>query len=230
MNFLWDIALRAANQGIEEEKLFFAQAEEYSPFYEQAFSCLNEHGIPSEKIELNLLLRFADIFQEILSTKGDEFPEFRRYLIDAALHLILHTDLHHGLTKREIYVKKIMEELEEGIFWRRAAEEFRQIPREKQGRVATLALNQMQTGSSLEVFCRGLLILFPDAMLYQIRHEKKNLILYLRKKKTEQNGRMLQFIQDMFLPVHYDLRIFWEYHFGIIGVEETMKIDEMALY
>ena len=63
MNFLWDIALRASQQGTKEEELFFCQAEAYSPFYEQAFPCLNETRVEGGEVELNLLFRFADIFQ-----------------------------------------------------------------------------------------------------------------------------------------------------------------------
>ena len=66
MNFLWDIALRAKEQGFKKEELFFKQAEEYSPYFEQSFSCVNETKVTSPVIESNLLYRFADIFQDIL--------------------------------------------------------------------------------------------------------------------------------------------------------------------
>lgn len=230
MNFLWDIALRAKQQGIGEEELFFRQAEEYSPFYEQAFSCLNETKIYNNEIELNLLFRFAPVFEYLLAEDVEEYQEFKKYLIDAALHMILYTDLRHGVTKRDIYIRKIREELENGIFWKDAAKDFKLIPYEKRNRLATLILNQIQTGSSLMVFCRGILVLFPDAMLYQIKADRKKLLLYLKESRTETNERILKLVQEMFLPISYDLRIFWKYHFGIIGVDEVMKIDEIALY
>jgi len=230
LNFLWDIALRAQQQGKKEEDLFFCQAKEYSPFYEQSFSCLNETVIHSDIIELNLLFRLADLFQDILAEDAQDMPQLKRYLIDAALHLILHTDLYHGLTKRDVYIYRLLEELENGTFWRTAAEEFTLIPHEKRSRIATLVLNQIQTGSSLMTFRRGLLVLFPEAVLYQVKTERKKLLLYLEENKTTTNERMLNFIQDMFLPVSYDLRVFWKYHFGIIGVDAAMQIDEIALY
>ena len=230
MNFLWDIALRAKQQGIGEEELFFCQAEEYSPFYEQSFSCLNETKIYNHEIELNLLFRFASIFEYLLAEEVEDYPEFKKYLIDAALHMILYTDLRHGVTKRDIHIRKIREEMEKGIFWRDAAEEFKLISYEKRNRLATLILNQIQTGSSVMAFRRGILVLFPDAMLYQIKADRKKLLLYLKESKTEVNERILQLVQDMFLPISYELRVFWKYHFGIIGVDGAMKIDEIALY
>lgn len=230
MNFLWDIALKAQQQGKREEELLFCQAREYSPFYEQAFSYLNETKVEEAVIELNLLVRFAEIFQYILAEDNRQYPEFEKYLIDAALHMILHADIYHGVSKRDIYIRKLTQEIENGTYWKRAAEEFKLIPFEKRSRIATLVLNQIQTGASVMTFRRALLVLFPNAVLYQIKEDRKKLLLYLKMDKNKTDERMLQLIEDMFLPVSYHLRVFWKYHFGIIGVDDTMKIDEIAIY
>lgn len=230
MNFLWDIVVRAQQQGKKEEDLFFCQAKEYSPFYEQSFSSLNENRIDSDEIELNLLFRMADIFQEIIHNEYKDMPQWKSYLVDAALHVLLHSDLRHGVTKREIYIRKLLEEMENGIFWGTLAEEFQFIPMDRRSRIATLIFNQMQTGSSLRNFRRGLLIMFPDAVLYQIKEDRRKLLLYLKDSPTEEVERRLQFVQDMFLPIGFDLRVFWKYHFGIVGIDDTMQIDEIAIY
>lgn len=230
MNFMWDIALQAQAQGRAEEELFFCQAQEYSPFYEQAFSCLNETEVPEGRIELNLFVRFASIFQELLAREGEEASAFGEYLTDAALHTLLYTDLRRGLSKRDIYIRKIRQELEQGIFWGDAAEVFREISLEKRNRLAALVLTQMQTGSSLMVFRRAVKVLFPEAILYQIRADRRKLLLYLSGGKTQQREEGLKLIQDLFLPMSYELRTFWQYHFGIIGVEDAMQIDEIAIY
>lgn len=217
-------------QGKKESELFFCQAKDYSPFYEQSFPCLNEKKVENNEVELNLLFRFAYIFQYILARQEEDMQDFRKYFVDAALHVILHTDLRHGLTRKEIFIRKLLEELESGIFWEKGAAEIQLIEPEKRSRIAALAYGQMQTGSSLMTFRKGLLILFPDAVLYQMRAERKKLLLYLECDKSQENERKLQFIQDMFLPVSYQLRVFWKYHFGIIGVDAAMKTDEIAIY
>jgi len=230
LNFLWDIVLRAQSCGKKEEDMFFMQATECSPFYEQSFSCINEDSVEANEIELNLLYRFADVFQEVLAEDGTELQEFKKYLIDTVLHILLYTDLRHGLSIREIYIRRLTEELLNGSFWEAGAKEFQLIPPQKQKRLATLVLSQMQTGSSLLIFRRSVLILFPDAIVYQVKEDRKKLLLYLMDKPEDHKKRMIQFVQDMFLPLSYNIRIFWEYHFGIIGVEGTMNIDELAIY
>ena len=235
MNFLWDIALRAKEQGFKEEELFFKQAEEYSPYFEQSFSSVNETKVTSPVIESNLLYRFADIFQDILMQEDsgltkEEQSQFGAYLIDAALHVILYADLRHGLTRREIYIREIEKELLEGIFFSGLSKDFSRIEREKRNRLASLALAQMEMGSSPFLFRRALLVLYPNALLYQIKKVEKTLLLYIEKKENETEKGKLRFVKEMFLPVGYDLRVFWRYHFGIIGVEGAMQMDEIALY
>lgn len=230
MNFLWDIALQAQAQGRAEEDLFFCQAEEFSPFYEQAFSCLNETDVPQGKTELNLFIRFAAIFQDILAREKEDASAFGEYLIDAALHTLLYTDLRQGLSKRDLCIRKIRQELEQGIFWKDAARVFRGIPMRERNRLAALVLTQMQTGSSLMIFRRGIKVLFPDAVLYQIREDRRKLLLYLSGSRTQQLEEGLCLVQDLFLPMNYELRTFWKYHFGIIGVDDAMQIDEIAIY
>lgn len=230
MNFIWDIALRAQAQGKEEKELFFCQAREYSPFYEQAFPCLNETQVPEGRIEANLFVRFAGIFQDLLAREEEEPTAFGEYLTDAALHALLYTDLRQGLSKRDIYIRKIRQELEQGIFWKQAAEVFREMPMETRSRLAALALTQMQTGSSLMVFRRAVKVLFPEAILYQIKEDRRKILLYLEGSKTRKREENLGFAQDMFLPINYELRVFWQYHFGIIGVDDAMRLDEIAIY
>ncbi len=50
----------------------------------------------------------------------------------------------------------------------------------------------------------------------------------VREEKEEQNR--LKFLQDMFLPLNCEVFLFWEHHFGIIDVKETMELDEMVLF
>ncbi|MGN0305816.1 MAG: hypothetical protein ACI4D2_06645 [Lachnospiraceae bacterium] len=235
MNFLWDIVLSAHRQGWKEEELFFQQAAEYSPFYEQAFSCINETKVDSGRIELNLFYRLADFFRELLAAedmglKEGEYSEFRQYFIDAMLHAILYTDLRNGLTGREIYIRKLREELLDGTYWQGAAEAFSLLESEQQSRLASCLLTQMETGSSLIIFRRALLVVCPEVSLYQLKEERKELLLYLVEKETKAAKKKLELVQAVFLPIGFRLRTFWEFHFGIIGVEETMRLEEIALY
>lgn len=72
--------------------------------------------------------------------------------------------------------------------------------------------------------------LFKGCFIYVKSEEQDELLLYIRQKKTEQNEQKVQLIQEIFLPISFHIEVYWQYHFGIIDAEETMKLDRIALY
>ena len=225
MNLIWDILLRARSCGVKDQEIFFEQAEWCSPWYEQSFSCLNETDVEPGTVEINMLFRFARIFKELLHKDLTEFPEFQKFLFDAVVHLLAESDLHHGLSKREFYIRKVGQEIASGGFGMSVARGFAAIPSEKRDRLAALALSQIQTGATLFYFRKAVLVLVPNAIA-----DRKQILVYVGTEKAEDLEREAVFLEDMFLPVNYRLRIFWERHFGVIGVDSTMQIGEIEIY
>lgn len=230
MNFIWDIALKAKQEGKPEKELFFLQAKDKSPHYEQSFSVLNQKVIEIKQIEINALYRFPGIMQELLHTQITEAAEFEKYLFDCVIHILLYIDLHHGVTKRDLFLQVVMKEVIQGVFGKEAANSYSQMERTIQNRLATLILAQLETGSSLVLFRKAILVLYQKAILYQVKTEKKKLLLYIEQDKTEKQEQKVKFIIDMFLPLNYEIRVFWHYHFGVIEIDNTMKIDQIEIY
>lgn len=230
MNFIWDIVLRAKRNDLTEQELFFHPAQECSPWYEQSFPVINEDTVEEPEIEYNPLYRFDALFHDLLREDFDELPEFRKYLFDAVTHLLVQIDLHHGLTKRDFYIQRLLREFETGKYGPSAARHIQSIEKEKRKRLAALALTQIQTGSNLLLFRKAVLVLFPDALLYQERYDAKKILLYIGKEKTEELEQSIQFIEEVFLPVSFHLRTFWEHHFGVVGVDAVMKLDQIEIY
>ena len=114
MNYIWEILLRAKAQGLSDNELFFAQAEDCSPWYEQSFPCLNEDTVTGPVVEINSLYRFSEIFQDLLHNMGDS--EYLRHLFDAAVHILAAQETLSGLSKRDFYVQMLKRELEGGGF------------------------------------------------------------------------------------------------------------------
>ena len=48
-------------------------------------------------------------------------------------------------------------------------------------------------------------------------------------KKNKKTETKMNFLLQMFMELPYQVDIYYEYHFGIIGMEETMKMDEITL-
>lgn len=226
MEYIWDILLHAKEQHIQEQGLFFAQAKDCSPWYEQSFPCLNETEVRVRSVEINALYRFAHIFQELLHEAGDS--EFRAFLFDAGIHLLANQDLLSGLSIRDFYVQKLISELESGAYGETTTQTFHTLSPEQQRKVASLTLAQYETGSSLFIFRQAITLFYPNCLLYQLRAEPETLLLYLGLPAEQ--ARQVQMLQELFLPVQYQLRVFWTEHFGVMDVDSTLYMDAIEIY
>lgn len=70
---------------------------------------------------------------------------------------------------------------------------------------------------------------FPKNSIYQNQDNRKNLLIYLGAIKTEKLKRKIDMIIDMFLPINTEVDLYWDKHFGIMGVEATMVINEIVI-
>lgn len=236
MNFIWDIILQAQKEGKEKSDLFFWQAQDYSPYYEQSFNTINEEHIDKNLIEINALYRFSHIFQEILHPnfiQNGQYADviaFIIYLFDTVIHYLGEIDLRHGFTKREFYIRRICYEVKNGVFGKTAQDGILTMDKTLQLKIANEILTQMQIGSNLHCFKRAIKDTFPNCILYQSNYNAKELFLYLGEKNSEPKEKQLVFLLDCFLPLEFQIRIFWDKHFGIMGIDETMHSNEIVIF
>lgn len=226
MNYIWDILLRAREQGFSDTDIFFCQAEDYSPWYEQSFSCLNEVQVTDPHIEINTLYRFSSIFQELLHEQTR--PELRKYLLDIATHVLVDRELLSGLSSQDFYVQKLMLEMRAGTLGTGLARMCTVFNCDEQRKLAALLLLQYQVGSTLSIFQKTVTQFYPDCLVYQVKNEPEVILLYLGLPASEKPR--IYALRELFLPAQYQLRIFWEPHFGVIGVDATMHTDNIEIY
>ena len=178
------------------------------------------------QVEINSLYRFSEIFQDLLHNMGDS--EYLRHLFDAAVHILAAQETLSGLSKRDFYVQMLKRELEGGGFSASIAQALQLLSEEQKRGVASLLLAQYETGSSLLVFRQALTALYPQAMLYQLKPHPEQLLLYLGLANADR--RIVQMLEDLFLPLQYQVRIFWTKHFGVWDVDATLVFDEIEIY
>ena len=76
-------------------------------------------------------------------------------------------------------------------------------------------LLQLRVGSSILIFKKVLKYIYPNVLLYQMKNQPNLLLIYLGMHKTKKELKKIEFIQDMFLPLEFNTRIFWDKHFRI---------------
>lgn len=235
MNCVWDIVLQAAQEDFESSKLFFKPADSFSPYYEQSFKSINQRRVEGADVEINPLARFAPIFEYLLHPDVIDLifadqRQFSLYFFDLITHILAEVDLCHGMTRREFYIRQIRREMLGGAFGEVVRDGVNQLKRVKQLVVAEELLRVMEIGSSVRSFCRVMKQLFPDCIIYQGREHPQRIYVYIGQERDEPSEKIWRMVRETFLAFDIKARVFWEHHFGIIDVTETMRLNEIAIF
>ena len=117
-----------------------------------------------------------------------------------------------------------------GVYGDKAAEIFVGLTGEEQLAVADELYHVMETGSGLDSFCRILSQIFTSAVVYQVKKHPQVIYIYLGREKDVTLNARWELLKDLFLPMGFEIRVFWEKHFGIMGVDSTMRLGNIAIF
>lgn len=229
MNYIWEVFLKAKELEISIRDITFRQAENPSPYTEVALGDLNPIHIDNQ-VEVNPYYRYSSIFHSLIEGELKEYPEIKNVLFDILIHFLGELDILQGLSKKDYYRLFLWEDIKKNVYGRTyidAAEIFsfkqKSVLLKNMGKLYLL-------GPSMELLRLLMKELYPDSLLYSDKIDKKVLLVYIGKKQTQELQKQMQFILGLFVTLDYELELFWDMHFGIIGVEETMQIGEFTIY
>ncbi|MCT4509789.1 MAG: hypothetical protein N4A48_13735, partial [Tepidibacter sp.] len=210
MNYIWDILIKADKQNIKRENIKFKCAKTYSPYMEVAFEDLNKSEIDESLIvEINPYYRFFTIFKDIFDVNFNESIEFREVLFDILIHFLGNIDLRQGFSKEEYYKKYIIKEMLQDI------KAFNDKEKEI---LASSLINLYTTGVSLEIFKSIINKIFKKSIVYINQDNKKEILIYIGQKRTQELENKMDVLIDLFLHIDFKVFLYWQYHFGILGV------------
>lgn len=231
MRELWEIVLEAKKEQIPLKDLRFVHEGKGSAYMELSLPFINQEELQGEKvIGVNTYCRFYSIFKHMYQPDQKEFPYLRNSLTNLILHLLAENDARRGMTKEEYYKKLLIRDIQSGVFGKEAIQVFAHMEKEEQDKLMSGWLRSYRTGSSLAIFIDMVHSLIDNSIVYHNNDFPEELLVYTSSKTTDELEQRLQFLIELFLDIQYWVEIYYEYHFGIIGMEDTMQIDEIALY
>ena len=121
------------------------------------------------------------------------------------------------------------QDLENGAYGEDARTAMLLFEREEREIILSGLLRQYRTGSSLDIFKDMMEDLIPNNIVYHSNEHFYEILIYVGMKKEKKITAKIDFLVQMFIDFTYHVNIYYEYHFGIIGIEETMKIDELMM-
>jgi hypothetical protein len=229
MNYLWDLVIKAAGDGIAKETLTFAPAKRYSAYLELSENDLNFQAV-NLRVELNPYYRFYEIFKDLFDINNHDLPELREVLFDITIHFLTDIDLRQGMNKTEFYLRFIVRELAAGVWGTDFQQRFALFSVAEQERIAQNLLQLFSGGAMLHLLRKSVRQTFPDSVIYANYETGNELLFFIPYAQTGENEIKLQFLQALFLPLTFRTVVYWTDHFGVIGMDETMVTDHIALY
>jgi hypothetical protein len=230
MNCVWEVVLKAKKSGHGLEELRFINSQSPSPYTESSFDFLNSDTVEDREIEINPLYRFATQLGEIFLPDVVGYENVRAMFLDVMLHYVAIWDLRSGGDKKELRAMYILNEIQEGRFLKSIRETLLDLELNKAKRIIFCLIDLYKCKDYITIFRKALKELYPKANLYIHSENLRKLILFTGVDKTKKDMERIEMLKELFLPISYETDIFWKYHFGIVGVKESMKIGKMALY
>ncbi|OCL25312.1 iron-dependent peroxidase [Orenia metallireducens] len=229
MNYIWDVIVAAQNNGVNLKDIVFKCAEIYSPYMELSNENINFKEIEQE-VELNPYYRFFDIFKYLFDQDYEENQELKEVLFDILIHFLAWIDTYQGMDKVEYHKKFIYQELENAYFGQEIKDGLKYFNIEERNILIENIYKFYISGDHLNYLKDSIERIFKNSLLYTNKELSNEVLLYINRSKTKENLQKLKVIQHLFLPINFDIIVYWKDHFGIIGVKETMKIDQIAIY
>lgn len=230
MIFVWEAALSADRSGIDREDIRYIPTQSGSPYAEVSFEDLNERTLSSPVVEVNPLYRFSKVFSDMFDLDLHEYQESRELFFDIYMHHMVQLDLRQKLSREEYQHRYILEDCLSDVCQIDSDKVIRQLEKEKVPLLIRQVWKLYRCGSSLLLFRETMQAMYPESILYENKEKEDQLLIYIGEKETEEERARIELIQAVFLPLNVQVHLFWEHHFGIIGIDETMVFDEMALY
>lgn len=227
MNYLWEVMINARKQGMAEKNIKFRMAEHFSAYMEASYPCLNETGLmEGAEIEVNPYYRFYEIFKGLYQPDMVDYPQMRKSLTNLVLHMLAGNDVLSGMTKEAYYKMLLSMDFANNRFGPSAMGLFDRDEREI---ILSGLLRQYQTGSSLDLFEDMMKELIPDNIVYCNNNDFHEIMVYVGQKQDKVIAAKMDFLTEMFVELPYRVEIYYEHHFGIVGVDETMQLGEIAI-
>lgn len=232
MNYLWDTIIKAKRAGVDVDEITFQPAVSYSAYMEMAFDDINIiMSKDMEKvIDVNPYYRFFDIFKEMFDINNMEDKEVRNELFDWLIHLIGSIDINLGMNRQELFRRFAKRDIEEGRFGDNAKHSFTYFTPLEKEYITNEIVNLYHLNAPVNILRKVVNYVFKYSYVYVNNIDKPEILIYAGMKKMEQYIEKMNFILEVFMPLGYEYRIYWDKHFGIIGKTATMRVDSIVLY
>lgn len=187
-------------------------------------------GIVDGCIEVNPLFRFEKIFRSLFSNNNSVLDiNLKKEIENILIHYLTDLDFYYGMHKFVLEEEQIEKEIERVFYGEKIKNIYTNLSKKEQMIILSLLNYKNKIDNKKSLFCEAVRKIFPKAIFYFYK-EKRKFLLYIAENDTEENIDKMLLIEDLFLDNICSLEVFWNKHFGIIGENNTMSINNIVIY
>ena len=219
-------------------KIFTSFANYYDNFFEfenkrekdTKIKNLTIETVPKKESKINSFRHRNNIVKEEKENIS-VLRNFKKNIENNAINYLQELDFMSGTTVINVICEKILEDIKKGILGISLKKYFLFLNIEEQQYIALLIYNEkINNVNCMRNFRLGIKYFFIDSLIYRQKSEKNKIIVYINKPKSRSNIAKIKILELLFLELGMELKVFWQNHFGVVSVDETAKIDEIAVF
>ena len=179
----------------------------------------------THEIAVNPLLRFASIFGDIITN----LSEYADSLNNVALHYLAMMDKSFGMNYFQMLLEIIRNDFINGYYGQKVKNLWEIMnDKDKNTSLYYTALRLLNDDKSF--FMEALGKSFPASSL---AYDKESALyfLYIGAENTSYNKSKLELLITLFANINMTLKLktVWKYHYGVIGDQNTMRINAIQI-
>lgn len=211
MKYIW--------QDYSSENNFYVETKPFSPYLEIGY-------VWEKNLGVNPIPRFQDIFSPLF--KDVPTKNFKP-LENCLLHYLAELDLNSGLHRVSIFEHLLDEEIRKNFFGERATQLYLSLT-DNERRIFLIYLRRHEVAHGLKsFFFVAVQAFFPETQFYFHEWDKK-ILLCVPVEETAHNQNLMELLTFFLADMGVEYEIFWNCHFGIIGDDETIRLDDFVIY
>lgn len=184
-------------------------------------------GEPSNRNEVNPLIRFSELFELLHSDDINEVISNAEVVDNILYHYLAQLDRCKGMNYKQRIIETVRNELNAGYFGDKAKTLWFDLVLDDKETVLCLLVERLLHDSDC-YFMEAVNKLFRHSSLC---YEEKTdtYYLYVGEIDSNYNKNKYELIKTLFWPVKKLLIPVWDTHYGIIGITDTMKINAIQI-
>jgi hypothetical protein len=178
-------------------------------------------------VEVNPLIRFSEIFELLHDEEIIGYIDKMDSLDNVVFHYLAQFDKNKGMNYKQGIIEKIREEICEGYFGN-VAKQFWCGLNLRDREIVLYELAQRLLNDKEIFFMETMERLFAvSSMCYE--KNTNTYYLYIGAEETDYNTKKYELVKHLFWNKNLPIKPIWNVHYGIVGIRETMMIDNIQI-